>query len=291
MNMRWEDREQSSNVEDRRRMSPQAGMALGGGGIIILIIALIFGLDPKKVANVVGQAGGGGGQGQVDPNIKFTPEQERQAEFSKVVFGDTERIWDELFAKMGKQYRKPTLVLFTGRVMSACGGADAAVGPFYCPGDHKVYIDCSFYEEMEKKLKAGGEFARAYVIAHEVGHHVQNLLGYSDRVEDVRRRGSKEEANRASVRLELQADFLAGVWAHHAQKKYNFLENGDIEKAMNAANAIGDDMLQRNATGTVRPESFTHGTSKQRMRWFMEGLKTGDLSKMTKLFELDYGAL
>jgi predicted metalloprotease len=289
--MRWEDRQESENVEDRRRMSPKAGMALGGGGILILIIALIFGLDPRKVANLVGQGGGEAQQGQVDPNIKFTPEQEKQASFSKVVFGDTERIWDELFARMGKKYRKPTLVLFTGRVTSACGSADAAVGPFYCPGDMKVYIDCSFYEEMEKKLKAGGEFARAYVIAHEVGHHVQNLLGYTDRVEDARRRGSKEDANRASVRLELQADFLAGVWAHYAQKKFNFMENGDIESAMNAANQIGDDMLQKNATGTVRPESFTHGTSKQRMKWFFEGLKSGDMSKANLLFELDYNQL
>lgn len=290
--MRWEDREESSNVEDRRRISPQAGMALGGGGILIIIIALIFGLDPKKVANLVGNVGGGEAQqGQVDENIKFTPEQERQAKFSKVVFNDTEVIWSEIFAKYGKEYRKPTLVLFTGRVNSACGSADSAVGPFYCPGDQKVYIDCDFYVEMEKKLKAGGEFARAYVIAHEVGHHVQNLLGYNQRAEDARRRGSEREANEASVRLELQADFLAGVWANNAQKKFNFLENGDVEYAMNAANQIGDDTLQKNATGTVRPDKFTHGTSKQRMKWFMEGLKTGDLSKAKLLFETPYNQL
>jgi uncharacterized protein len=292
--MQWEDREESQNVEDRRGMSPKAGMALGGGGILIIIIALIFGLDPKKVANLVGGpggVGGGGGQAQVDNQREFTPEEQKQAHFSKVIFGDTERIWGDIFTKLGKTYRKPTMVLFSGVVNSACGTADAAVGPFYCPGDQKVYIDVAFYVEMEQKLKAGGEFARAYVIAHEVGHHVQNLLGYSARVEDSRRRDNAVEANRNSVRLELQADFLAGVWAHYGQTKFNFLEKGDIESAMNAANQIGDDTLQKNATGRVRPDSFTHGTSKQRMKWFMEGLKTGDLSKAELLFSLDYDQL
>jgi uncharacterized protein len=292
--MQWEDREESQNVEDRRGMSPKAGMALGGGGILILIIALIFGLDPKQVANVVGNVGGGGGgaqQGQVDNNREFTPEENRQAKFSSVIFNDTEIIWSEIFAKLGKTYKKPKMVLFTGVVQSACGTADSAVGPFYCPGDEKVYIDVAFYVEMEKKLHAGGEFARAYVIAHEVGHHVQNLLGYTARVDDTRRQRNEVESNRASVRLELQADFLAGVWAHYAQKKFNFLEKGDIESAMNAANQIGDDTLQRNATGRVRPDAFTHGTSKQRMKWFIEGLKTGDLSKMKLLFELPYNEL
>lgn len=292
--MQWEDREESKNVEDRRRMSPKAGMALGGGGIIILIIALVFGLDPKQVANLLGGAGGGGGGGQmqVDNNKKFTPEQENQAKFSRVIFGDTERVWGDLFARMGKQYKEPTMVLFSGRVSSACGMADSAVGPFYCPGDHRVYIDVAFYEEMDKKLHAGGEFARAYVIAHEVGHHVQNLLGYSARVDEARRRQPEVVANQMSVRLELQADFLAGIWAHHGQKKFkDFLETGDIESAMNAANQIGDDTLQRNATGMVRPDKFTHGTSKQRMKWFMKGLKTGDLSLMSQLFDLPYNEL
>lgn len=289
--MRWEDRQESSNVEDRRRMSPQAGMALGGGGILIVIIAMIFGLDPRKVANLVGNAGGGAQQGQVEGTRELSPEEEKQGKFSSVIFRDTEVIWTEIFAKHGKTYRVPKLVLFAGSVTTACGSANSAVGPFYCPGDQKVYIDCSFYVEMEKKLKAGGEFARAYVIAHEVGHHVQNLLGYSQRAEDARRRGSEREANEASVRLELQADFLAGVWANQAQKKFNFMETGDVESAMNAANQIGDDTLQKNATGTVRPDKFTHGTSKQRMKWFMEGLKTGDLSKAAILFELPYNQL
>ncbi|HQR42629.1 MAG TPA: neutral zinc metallopeptidase, partial [Gemmatales bacterium] len=244
------------------------------------------------VQNIVGNLGGGAAQeGKVDESIKFTPRQEEQAKFSKVIFGDTERIWGEVFAKSGKTYRKPTLVLFTGRVNSACGSADAAVGPFYCPGDQKVYIDCAFYEEMEKKLKAGGDFARAYVIAHEVGHHVQNLLGYTERVDDARRRGNERIANQMSVRLELQADYLAGVWAHYAQIKYNFLQKGDVEEAMNAANQIGDDTLQRNATGTVRPEKFTHGTSKQRVKWFYEGLNSGDLSRLRELFDLPYEGL
>jgi predicted metalloprotease len=288
--MEWQDREESQNVEDRRRISPKAGMALGGGGILIVIIALIFGLDPRQVQQVADNIGVGGApqQGKEDPNIKFTPAQEEQAKFSKVIFGDTERIWGEVFAKSGKTYRKPTLVLFTGRVQSACGTASAAVGPFYCPGDEKVYIDCAFYEEMEKKLKAGGDFARAYVIAHEVGHHVQNQLGYTAKVDSAR--GTARE-NQMSVRLELQADFLAGVWAHYAQQKYNFLQKGDVEEAMNAANQIGDDTLQRNATGTVRPESFTHGTSKQRVKWFYEGLKSGDLSRLKELFDLPYERL
>lgn len=291
--MQWEDREESQNVEDRRGMSPKAGLALGGGGIIVLFIALIFGLDPKQVANLLGGAGGGGPAGGQVNNAKrdFSPEEERQAHFSKVIFGDTERVWDEIFAKLGKSYIKPTLVLFNDQVDSACGSADSAVGPFYCPGDQKVYIDVSFYVLMERKLKAGGEFARAYVIAHEVGHHVQNLLGYSARVDEARRRQPEAEANRMSVRLELQADFLAGIWAHYGQKKFNFLESGDIESAMNAANQIGDDTLQRNATGRVRPDRFTHGTSKQRMKWFMEGLKSGDLSKAKLLFELRYEEL
>jgi len=291
--MQWQDREESQNVEDRRGISPKAGLALGGGGILVVFIALLFGLDPKQVANLLGGAGGGGGGGQAQVGNKreFTEEEQKQAHFSAVIFGDTERIWDDIFTKLGKTYRKPKLVLFTDEVQSACGSANAAVGPFYCPGDEKVYIDVAFYVEMERKLKAGGEFARAYVIAHEVGHHVQNLLGYSARVEDSRRRNNEVEANRMSVRLELQADFLAGIWAHYAQKKFNFLEKGDIESAMNAANKIGDDTLQRNATGRVRPDTFTHGTSQQRMKWFMEGLKTGDLSKAELLFSLDYNQL
>jgi predicted metalloprotease len=192
---------------------------------------------------------------------------------------------------MGKEYTKPVLVLYTGQVESACGQAEAAVGPFYCPGDSKVYIDLSFYRDMQRKLNAPGEFAKAYVIAHEVGHHVQRLLGYSQRVDQARRAMGKAEYNKMSVRLELQADFLAGVWAHHAQEQFNFLETGDIESAVHAAFEIGDDRLQKQGRGYVVPDSFTHGTSKQRMRWFQEGFKTGDVDRARLLFDLNYNEL
>lgn len=289
--MKWEGREQSENVEDRRGMGRKAGLALGGGGLLILLIATLFGFDPQQVKKLLDAGGGGGGQQQRDPNWKPTPEEEKLADFTKTIFRDTEVVWEDQFAKMGKRYEKPTLVLFSGEVASACGLADSAVGPFYCPGDSKVYIDMAFYTDMQKKLNAPGEFARAYVVAHEVGHHVQKLLGYSARVDQVRAMGNKVEANNASVRLELQADFLAGVWANHAQKKFNFLEQGDVETALNAAFEIGDDRLQRKATGRVVPDAFTHGTSKQRQRWFMQGLKTGDVKQAALLFELNYGDL
>lgn len=289
--MKWEGREQSENVEDRRGMGRKAGLAAGGAGILILLIATLFGFDPQQVKRLLDAGGGGGGQQQRDPNWKPTPEEEKLADFTKTIFRDTEVVWDDLFAKMGKRYEKPTLVLFSGEVASACGMADSAVGPFYCPGDSKVYIDMAFYTDMQRKLNAPGEFARAYVVAHEVGHHVQRLLGYSARVDQVRATGNKVEANNASVRLELQADFLAGVWAYHAQKKFNFLEEGDVQTALNAAFEIGDDRLMKKATGRVVPDAFTHGTSKQRQRWFMQGLKTGDVRQAAALFELNYGDL
>jgi predicted metalloprotease len=289
--MKWEGREQSRNVEDRRGMGRKAGLAVGGGGLLILLIATLFGFDPQQIARLIGGAGGGALQEQRDPNWKPTPEEERLADFTKTVFGDTEVVWDDLFTKMGRRYDKPVLVLFSGEVKSACGFASAAVGPFYCPGDSKVYIDMSFYTDMQKKLRAPGEFARAYVVAHEVGHHVQRLLGYSEQVDRVRATGNKVEANRASVRLELQADFLAGVWAHHAQQKFQLLEQGDVESAMNAAKAIGDDRLQKQAQGYVVPDAFTHGTSQQRMKWFMHGLRTGDVSEAKRLFQLPYDEL
>jgi len=293
--MRWEGREESQNVDDRRRRGNR-GLMIGGGGagiLILLVLALCFGADPQQLAQLIGPNGQivvapGQPAGQEQP---LDPAEERLASFSKVVFRDTEIVWDEQFRKIGKEYRKPTLVLYSGVVESACGTNDSAVGPFYCPGDEKVYIDLGFYQEMERKLKAPGEFARAYVIAHEVGHHVQNLLGYSQRVQEARQRLPRAQANEMSVRLELQADFLAGVWAHHAQKKFNFLEEGDVESALNAAFQIGDDTLQRKARGYVVPDAFTHGTSKQRMRWFTEGLRTGKLSGANQLFELDYGEL
>jgi predicted metalloprotease len=285
--MKWEGREESSNVEDRRGISPKTGLALGGGGIIIVFLALLFGANPQQIMQLLGQ----GQQQQGQQEQPVDPAQERVAHFTKVIFGDTERVWDELFTRMGKRYQKPTLVLFSGRVESACGLADAAVGPFYCPGDSQVYIDLSFYDDMQRKLNASGDFARAYVVAHEVGHHVQRLLGYAARVEDAKRRGGGGEANRMSVRLELQADYFAGVWAHHGQRKFNFLEPGDIDSALNAAFQIGDDRLQKKARGTVVPDSFTHGTSKQRMHWFKAGFETGDINKASQLFDLPYEGL
>jgi len=289
--MKWEGREQSENVEDRRGMTGRAGMAVGGGGLLILLIATLLGFDPRQVAQLIGGNAGGGGQEQRDPNWKPTPQEEKLADFTKTIFRDTEIVWEEQFTKMGKRYEKPTLVLFGGQVTSACGLADAAVGPFYCPGDSKVYIDMEFYTDMQRKLNAPGEFARAYVVAHEVGHHVQRLLGYSDAVDRVRAQGDSGESNRASVRLELQADYLAGVWAFHGQKRFNFLEPGDVESAIHAAFEIGDDRLQKKAAGRVVPEKFTHGTSKQRQKWFMQGLKTGDVKQAKLLFDLPYGEL
>ena len=257
--MDWEGREESGNVEDRRGIG-KTGLAIGGGaGLLVAIVALFLGVDPQKLAGLIGNGPADGGDQQ--QQAPADPAEERQAHFSKVIFGDTERVWEPLFRDMGKQYKKPTLVLYTGQVETACGQGEAAVGPFYCGGDSKVYIDLSFYREMEKKLGAPGDFARAYVIAHEVGHHVQRLLGYADPVDRARRTQSKTEANQMSVRLELQADFLAGVWAYHGQKQFNFLKPGDIESALNAAHQIGDDYLQKRTTGRIVPDSFTHGTS------------------------------
>ncbi len=287
--MKWQGREESQNVDDRRRMGPKAGAALTGGGLIVVLLAVLFGANPQQVMQLLGQ-----GQGQVQQGGQdqpLDPREEEQAKFTKVIFKDTEIIWDELFMRMGKRYQKPTLVLFKNRVESACGRADASVGPFYCPGDSQVYIDLSFYTDMQRKLNSPGEFARAYVVAHEVGHHVQRLLGYSARVDEVRRRGPEVEANKMSVRLELQADFLAGVWAHHGQKKFNFLEPWDVESALNAAFEIGDDRLQKKGRGMVVPDSFTHGTSQQRMKWFRLGLETGDVNKAAILFEIAYDKL
>jgi predicted metalloprotease len=289
--VKWEGRKESENVEDRRGLGKKAGLAIGGGGgLLVLVIALLLGVDPQQLAKLVGPAPGGAAIGQPDGQQArpADPEEERMATFSKVVFNDTEEVWDELFRGMNKQYQKPVLVLFSEQVQSACGTADTAVGPFYCPGDARVYIDLAFYRDMQRKLNAPGEFARAYVIAHEVGHHVQRLLGYSQRVDQARRTLGKADHNKMSVRLELQADFLAGVWANHAQQKFNFLEKGDIESALNAAFQIGDDRLQKQARGYVVPDAFTHGTSKQRMRWFKEGIETGDVRKARLLFDLDY---
>lgn len=274
--MRWRGERESSNIEDRRgqRVSRRAGIG-GVGGIVLGLLALYFTNDPSMLLQSIG--------GLAEPQVEQRqgPYQETAAEADSrqlvaVTLADTEQVWQQLFAKSGKRYQDPRLVLFTDRVQSACGMAGAATGPFYCPGDNKVYIDLSFYDELSKRFGAPGDFARAYVIAHEVGHHVQNLLGTSDQVQQAYRSGDEKRANALSVRLELQADCYAGVWAYHTNKKRQFLEKGDIEAGLNAASAIGDDRLQKQSGGSVNPDSFTHGTSAQRVRWFKRGLETGD---------------
>lgn len=287
--MNLDGQEESSNVEDRRGIGVKGGAALGGGGLLlVLVLALLLHKNPAQIASVLNGGGPGGQPGQ--PR-QVDPQEEAAAHFTKVILGDTEVVWTEQFKAMGRTYPKPTLVLFSGQVDSACGRAEAAVGPFYCPGDQKVYIDLSFYADMQKQLHAPGDFARAYVVAHEVGHHVQGLLGYSDRAERLRAGGGKVEANRTSVRLELQADYFAGVWAHYGERKFRFLEKGDLETALNAASQIGDDRLQKQAQGRVVPDSFTHGTSAQRVRWFKKGFDTGDIHGASQLFDLAYEQL
>lgn len=290
--MQWEGRQESSNVEDRRGMGgvSTGAMVGGGGGIILLVLALLFGLNIRNL-NLGGLGGGGGGRPAPEAARAPDADEERMAKFAKVIFHDTEEVWDDLFRQMNKTYRRPTLVLFTDQVNSACGSADSAVGPFYCPGDSRIYIDLSFFKVLEKRLGAPGEFARAYVLAHEVGHHVQRLLGYSARVDEAKRRRSRD-ANQMSVRLELQADYLAGVWAHHARKKYpNMLERGDLEAATTAAFRIGDDVLQKQAGRRVTPDSFTHGSARQRQRWFLEGFNSGSVKGAARLFDLKYNEL
>lgn len=291
--MRWAGGRQSENLEDRRRMRP-AGMALGGGGIaLIALIMFCMGADPRQILqllqNAPVQAPQGGGP---DAGAPESAEDVRTREFTATILGFTEEVWSELFQQSGSSYEPPRMVLFTDSVQTGCGTAPAAVGPFYCPADKTVYLDPTFFDELERKLGGSkAEFSQAYVIAHEVGHHVQNLLGYSDTVHRQRRSLSEEEGNQLSVRLELQADYLAGVWAHYGQKKFQFIEPGDIESAMQSANAIGDDRLQKRSTGFVSPEGFTHGSSAQRVRWFTRGLKTGDLSQLEEIFKLPYEQL
>jgi predicted metalloprotease len=290
--MQYEGREESQNVEDQRGFGPKTA-ALGGVGIVVVLLGLMFGINPQDLLQFLGQNPAQVQQGQPNgpPQGSKDPEEEKLAHFSKIIFHDTEVVWGNLFAKMGKTYQQPFLVLFSGHVNSACGQADAAVGPFYCGGDAKVYIDLSFYKDMQRKLNAPGEFARAYVIAHEVGHHVQRLLGYDQRARESRVQGNKSEGNRSSVRLELQADYFAGVWAYHGQKQFHFLDAGDIDSALNAAFEIGDDRLQKKARGYVVPDTFTHGTSRQRQRWFKQGFQTGDVGAASQLFDLPYEGL
>jgi len=272
--MKWQGGRRSSNIEDRRGMRPRGGLVGGGiGTILIIIAALYFGVDPSFLI-----------EGMQSSNVSTSGTQptaddlrnDPLADMIAVVIADTEDVWGELFANQGRRYEQPTLVLFTGSTRSACGLGQAAMGPFYCPADKKAYIDLGFYEEMRTRFRAPGDFAQAYVIAHEIGHHVQNLLGVSNKVRQMQAQAGKAEGNQLSVRLELQADCLAGVWANRADKARSILESGDIEEALNAASAIGDDRLQKQSRGTVVPESFTHGTSTQRQHWFRTGLQSGD---------------
>lgn len=274
--MQWKGREQSSNVEDRRRSTGKIAGGFGCGTIVILLIVWLLGGNPLQIMQQMEQI-------QPPPTQQTntqSAEQDEMTEFVSVVLKDTEDIWSKIFREeYGKEYEKPILVIFNGSTKSGCGFASSQTGPFYCPADNKLYIDLSFFDELQRKFKAPGDFAMAYVIAHEVGHHVQNLLGIHDQVQRQRSRLSEAQYNQLSVRVELQADFYAGLWAHYNQKYKNVLEPGDIEEALSAANAIGDDRLQKQSQGYVVPDAFTHGTSAQRMKWFKLGFDTGDISK------------
>lgn len=276
--MRWKTGRRSRNIDDRRstRLSGKAK----GGGIGILILALIgmyFGIDPSFIL----QQGANLSDNTKTEQTNYQPSasENKLADFVSVVLADTEDTWSSIFNQGGATYQQPTLVLFTGAVKSACGYAQSATGPFYCPADRKVYIDLSFYKDLKNKFGASGDFAQAYVVAHEVGHHVQNLLGVSDKVHAMRSKLSQTEYNKMSVKLELQADCFSGVWANHADKMRHILEPGDIEEAVNAASMIGDDRLQKQAKGHVTPDSFTHGSSAQRMKWFKQGFTSGEISR------------
>jgi len=274
--MKWLGGRESGNVEDRRGISA-GGVAIGGGviGIIIYLINVFMGGDASQIPQLPQQSP----QQEQQMTAEEKAADDERASFVKVTLGYTEDVWKDLFENAGKTYKEPVLVLFRNSVESACGLAGSASGPFYCSGDQKVYIDLSFYQELQTRFKAPGDFAMAYVIAHEVGHHVQNLLGTTEKMANLRSRSNAERSNRVSVMMELQADFYAGVWANHAQKMKDILEAGDIDEALNAANAIGDDRLQKESQGYVVPESFTHGTSQQRMYWFKKGFETGDMNQ------------
>ncbi len=286
--MNWNGRQESGNVEDRRGIS-RGGIIGGGlGSVVLVILALIFGVDPSQLLQQTEPGAGGGPEVRREVN----PAEEELRKFTGVVLKDTEDVWNKLFREqLGKQYREPTLLLFSDQVRSACGSASSAMGPFYCPTDQKVYIDLQFFADLERRYQAAGDFAQAYVVAHEIGHHVQNQLGIFEQVQGKKGRISAAESNQMSVRTELQADFLAGVWAHHAQKMKNILEPGDLEEALGAASAVGDDRLQKQGQGHVVPDSFTHGTSAQRARWFRLGFDTGDLKKMMDPFKASYNQL
>ncbi|QKF51320.1 KPN_02809 family neutral zinc metallopeptidase [Pseudomonas graminis] len=288
--MLWKKGRRSDNVVDARGETGGGGgggMRIGGkglglGGIVIIVaIGLLTGQDPMRILGEITGQMGSEQTAAVNPQTRQAPPaNDEQADFVRAVLGDTEDTWQQVFQQMGSQYKAPTLILFSGRVQSACGSASSASGPFYCPADQRVYLDMEFFREMSQRFKAAGDFAQAYVIAHEVGHHVQTLLGVSAKVDAARQRGMKMEGdNGLLVRQELQADCLAGVWANNAQKRLNWLEPGDIEEALNAANAIGDDRLQQQGQGRVVPDSFTHGTSAQRVRWFKTGFAQGQINQ------------
>lgn len=274
--MRWRGGRRSSNIEDRRG-ARRPGKAVGGGigTIVLILVAMYFGVDPTFLIDGMQSSSVPASTSGSQPSAEELAN-DPLADMIAVVVGDTEDVWREIFANNGQRYREPTLVMFTGATRSACGLGQAAMGPFYCPADEKAYIDLSFYDDMRTRFRAPGDFAQAYVVAHEIGHHVQNLLGVSGEVQRMRQTVSEVEGNQLSVRLELQADCFAGVWANRADKARNLLEEGDVEEALNAASAIGDDRLQKQSRGTVVPESFTHGTSAQRQRWFRTGLNSGD---------------
>jgi predicted metalloprotease len=282
--MKWEGNRESDNVEDRRDEGGGGGGGFGLGGrsigigtvVLALIGSYVFGVNPLTILNLLSGGGGIAPVQQQQAPAHAPPAADLQAKFVSTVLADTEDVWTELFRAQGSSYVRPKLVLFSGHTGTACGTGQSAAGPFYCPGDQKVYIDLSFYRLMQQRFHVAGEFAQAYVIAHEVGHHVQNLSGISDKVDSARRRASERQANALSVRLELQADCFAGVWAFHANRARSILEQGDVETALNAASAIGDDALQRQTQGQVVPDSFTHGSSEQRVRWFKRGIESGD---------------
>ncbi|MDR6969361.1 putative metalloprotease [Flavobacterium arsenatis] len=276
--MKWQGRRESGNLEDRRGMSG-GKVVVGGGiiGVIILLITMFGGQDAQNLVPVIEQL-----NQQQGPQTEreLTPEEIETGKFISVLLADNEEVWGKIFRENGMTYKEPNLVLFTGQVETACGGATSASGPFYCPGDQKVYMDMDFFKELKTKFGAqGGDFAVAYVVAHEIGHHVQTLLGTSGKVREMQQGMSQKEANKLSVALELQADFYAGVWTHHNQKMTQMLEPGDIEEALSAANAVGDDAIQKKMQGQVVPDSFTHGTSEERMFWFKRGFETGDIKQ------------
>ena len=283
--MRWENDRKSENIEDRRGIGVSRGVLGGGiGTIVIVLVALYFGIDPAMLLDL------GTTTNVSAPSsapLQRPAGEDRLADFVSVVLADTEDTWHELFRRSGKEYREPKLVLFSQEVGSACGFAQSAMGPFYCPRDQKVYIDLQFYRDLKDRFHAPGEFAQAYVVAHEIGHHVQNLMGISDKVQRLQQGASKAQANNLSVRLELLADCLAGIWGYHANRTKKIVEAGDVEAALRAASSMGDDRLQKQARGYVVPESFTHGSSAQRVRWFRRGIETGDIAQCDTFKEGD----